>query len=96
MTEHKEITDTKALKEIEALWAEWVEYERNAISSIHIAIMHAKSPIQNPCTLTKEDITKFITDSSAEKKRAFEQSQKKFSELFNKTFAILKNHCLQN
>jgi hypothetical protein len=94
MTDHKEITDPKALKEIEALWTEWVEYEKRAIGSIHVAIMHAKSPIQNPCTLTKEDIAKFITESSAERKKAFESSQKEFGELFNKTFAILKNHCL--
>ena len=91
---HDQITDQEALKEIEDLWSEWVNYEKQAVNSIHTAIMQAKSPIQNACTLSKDDITIYLKDSIMLKKNSFESSEKQFTILLNKTLLVLKKHCL--
>ncbi|CAK0748525.1 hypothetical protein CCP1ISM_20039 [Azospirillaceae bacterium] len=85
----REITDEKILKEIESLWSEWVEHEKSTLSSLHILIQHAKSPIQNPCVYSKQEIVKYITDVHAQRKSAYNNSQNRFTELLEKTISIL-------
>ena len=94
MSDNKQITDPKALKDIEDLWAEWVDYEKQATNSIHFLISQAKSPIQNACSYSKDEITKYLKDSIMLKKNSFESSEKQFTILLNKTLLVLKKHCL--
>lgn len=86
----KEITDQKRLQEIESLWSEWVNYEKHAINSTHALISYGKSPIQNPCTHSKEDIVNFIKGAQVYKNQVFEENNKKFKELMERTVNILK------
>lgn len=92
--DHKEITDQKRLQEIESLWSEWVDYEKCAINATHSLISYGKSPIQNPCSHSREDIINFIKGAQTHKNQVFEENQKKFKELMERTVNILKKDML--
>jgi hypothetical protein len=95
MPEFQEITDQKDLKELEILWSDWVNFEKELITAMHVIIGCAKSPIQNPCKLPKELLLEYIKKVHSEKKLAFSKNEINFDKLLEKTVGILKKHTIK-